>query len=173
MAPISQFYKIAIALGSLLILCLAIVRQNKFLIYFAIAAIGATVARTVFLVNIPMLEMRYLVHGVPLVETLFFMAWPILWLATPKQQSASANHSERGATHDVASAHCFRLLSLLRSAKHPIIYFLNTVRTDHEPIGGSPAPIHLDRCPEASPRARALPASRWHDCDTNDLISNA
>ena len=94
MAPISQFYKIAIALASLLILCLAIVRQNKFLIYFAIAAIGATVARTVFLVNIPMLEMRYLVHGVPLVETLFFMAWPILWLATPEQQSGAANHSE-------------------------------------------------------------------------------
>jgi hypothetical protein len=76
--PLSQFYKISIGIGSLGILVLAIFMKHKFLITFAIAAIIATLGRTAFLAATTSLEMRYLVHGIPLLEALSFIGLGML-----------------------------------------------------------------------------------------------
>jgi hypothetical protein len=72
--PVAQAYKIMIVVGSLIFFALALTVRNKLLIYFGGAALLATIIRTAFLVTIPSLEMRYLVHGITLLETFFFLA---------------------------------------------------------------------------------------------------
>jgi len=77
---VAQAYKVLLCVSALLILCLAVAQRNGFLACFAVAAIATTIARTAFLVSIPVsaIEMRYLVSAVPIIEVLFLLSWPIL-----------------------------------------------------------------------------------------------